>query len=211
MNILTENWNGHEIRFIEVEPSEWWAVAKDISVALGYKITPHMTRRLDDEEKATIRLTDIRSKNGVKQARNFSVISEVGIYEAVFGSELKEAKEFKKWVKEVIKELRKQSGLEGFQVFRMLDKEYQKEQMSKLSQSLEKPKRTDFIKANTIANKAISTKYGYSKMVKKKDMTPDMLIERQPILDDTVNLISVVDKFGLDVSVSDKVYEKYTQ
>lgn len=40
-------------------------------------------------------------------------------------------------------------------------------------------------------------------------MTPDMLIERQPILDDTVNLMSVADKFDLGISVSEKVYEKY--
>jgi len=46
-------------------------------------------------------------------------------------------------------------------------------------------------------------------MIKKKDMTPDMLIERQPILDDTVDLMSVADKFDLNISVSQKVYEKY--
>lgn len=210
MNIRIENWNDHEIRFVEVEPSEWWAVAKDVSEALGYSHTPTMVRRLDEEEKTTVSIRHIRSKNGVSQARNVSAISEVGIYEAIFGSELKEAKAFKKWVKEIIKELRKQSGLEGFQIFRTLDKEYQKEQMSKLSQSLGKPKRNHFIKANVIANKAISNKYGYEKMVKKNDMTPDMLLERQPILDDTVSLMSVADKFDLDISVSQKVYDKYT-
>src|SRR5690625_3914921 len=205
MNIRTENWNGHEIRFVEIEPSEWWAVAKDVATALGYKHTPHMSRRLDDDEKNTVRLKDTIKRGNP----NVTIISEIGIYEAIFGSELKEAKEFKKWVKEVIKELRQQSGLEGFQIFRMLDKEHQKEMMSKLNRSLEKPKRTHFIKANTIANKAISTKYSYDKMIKKKDMTPDMLIERQPILDDTVNLIGVAEKFDLDISVSQKVYEKY--
>lgn len=29
----TEIWNGHTIRFIEVN-SEWWAVAKDVTEAL---------------------------------------------------------------------------------------------------------------------------------------------------------------------------------
>ena len=205
MNIRIENWNGHEIRFVEKEPSEWWAVAKDVAEALGYKHSPTMVRRLDDEEKNTV---SIRHSNK-RGNPNVTIISEIGIYESIFGSELKEAKEFKKWVKEVIKELRQQSGLEGFQIFRMLDKEHQKEMMSKLSKSLERPKRKHFIKANTIANKAISTKYGYDKMIKKKDMTPDMLIERQSILDDTVNLMAVADKFGLDVSISKKVYEKY--
>lgn len=203
MDIRTENWNGHEIRFVEVEPSEWWAVAKDVADALGYSETSAMTRHLKKKYLTSVKLTGMNQK--------FSAISEFGIYKAIFRSQRPEAEEFEEWVYNVIKKLRMQSGLEGFQVFRMLDKEYQKEQMSKLSQSLEKPKRTDFIKANTIANKAISTKYGYDKMIKKKDMTPNMLIERQPILDDTVKLISVVEKFDLDVSVSEKVYEKYTQ
>lgn len=42
------------------------------------------------------------------------------------------------------------SGLEGFQIFRMLDKEHQKEMMGKLSHALQHPVRVDFIKANTI-------------------------------------------------------------
>ncbi|WP_052523814.1 hypothetical protein [Geobacillus kaustophilus] len=67
----------------------------------------------------------------------------------------------------------------------------------------------DYIKANTIANKAVSTKYGYPKMVKKSDMTPDMLIDRQQILEDTVNLMAVKEKFGLDISVSKNIYNKY--
>src|SRR5690625_6995131 len=80
--------------------------------------------------------------------QNFLVVSEFGLYEVIFSSRKKEAKDFKRWVFEVIKDLRKQSGLEGFQIFRMLEKEHQKEMMSKLSQSLKKPKRVHFIKAD---------------------------------------------------------------
>jgi len=57
MNIKTENWNGNIIRFVE-KGGEWWAVAKDIAVALGYSHTPHMTRMLDDDEKDAVRLMD---------------------------------------------------------------------------------------------------------------------------------------------------------
>ena len=39
MNIKTELWNGHEIRFVEKEPGEWWAVAADVTNALGIKNT----------------------------------------------------------------------------------------------------------------------------------------------------------------------------
>lgn len=204
MNIRTENWNGHEIRFVEKEPSEWWAVAKDIVEALGLK---QVTRAISSLPKDGVTISKVIDNLGREQEVN--IIDEKNVYRLVFKSRKKEAEDFQDWVFEMLRTLREQSGLEGFQIFRMLDKEHQKEMMSKLNRSLEKPKRTHFIKANTIANKAISTKYGYDKMIKKKDMTPDMLIERQPILDDTVNLISVAEKFDLDISVSQKVYEKY--
>jgi len=75
MNIKIENWNGHEIRFIEKEPGEWWAVAKDVADALGYNHTPHMLRRLDDNDISTVRLAD-----GTDGNPNMSIISEFGIY-----------------------------------------------------------------------------------------------------------------------------------
>lgn len=81
--------------------------------------------------------------------------------------------------------------------------------MKKLNHNIGSPKQKHFIKANTIANKAISTKHGYTKMIKKGEMSPQMLIEREPILEDTVELMSVNEKFGLGISVSKAVYQKY--
>lgn len=207
MNMRIENWNNHVIRFVEKETNEWWAVAKDVSIALGYKIAPHMVRLVDEDEKDTIRLTDRTKKSGNP---NVTIISESGIYEAIFNSEREEAKQFKKWVKEMIKHFRHSSGLEGFQIFRMLDKEHQREMMSKLSRSLETPGRPDFIKANSIANKAVSSKFGHPKMLKKEQMTPAMIVERQRVLDDVVNLMAIQDKFDLKLSISETVYSKYT-
>jgi len=68
-----------------------------------------------------------------------------------------------------------------------------------------------YIKANTIANKAVSTKFGHPKMIKKDQMTTDMLVARQPILDDTVELMEVNDRFDLGLSVSETIYSKYVQ
>lgn len=136
-----------------------------------------------------------------------TVISEFGIYDAVFSSHKAEAKDFKRWVYEMLKELRQSSGLEGFQIFRMLDKEHQRQEMERLHKSLRNPVRVNFIKANTIANKAVSNKYGLTKMVKKEDMTPEMLVDRQEILEDTVGLMALKEKYHLDLSVSDEVYK----
>ncbi|RKD21147.1 antirepressor [Ammoniphilus oxalaticus] len=200
-----ENWNGHPIRFIERESNEWWAIAKDVGVALGYRDAHNLTRNLDADEKDTHIVSTSRGKQGM------TVISEFGIYEAVLKSEKKskEVTDFKKWVKEVIRELRRSAGLEGFQIFRTMDKDFQKESMNKLRHSLHEPTKISYVKANTIANKAVSTKYGYKKMVKKGDMTPPMLVDRQAILADTVDLMAAADKFNLDLSVSKTIYAKY--
>lgn len=125
-----------------------------------------------------------------------------------FKSRKKEVEAFQDWIFDIIKELRQSTGLEGFQVFRMLDKEHQKEAMTKLSHAITEPKPVDYIKANVIANKAVSTIYGHSKMVKKKDMTPEMLVDREPILDETVELMTVKEKYGLQFSVSEKIYNR---
>jgi len=201
--LKTEIWNGYSIRFYEKEPGDWWAVAKDVSDALGFRMASDMTRLLDAEDKGTHL---VRTPGGDQV---MSVISEYGVYDAVFGSHKPEAKQFKRWVKRILMTLRAASGLEAFQVFRMLDKEHQKDTMLKLRDGLSRPVRVDFIKANTIANKAVSTKHGYPQMIKKDQMPPDMLLERQPILMDTVRLMEANDSFGLGLSVSEAVYGKY--
>ncbi|WP_327955552.1 Bro-N domain-containing protein [Brevibacillus borstelensis] len=204
MNIRVESWMGHAIRFVEKEPGEWFGVAQDVARALNYKHTPHMLRLIDDEEKDDVHLTD-----SIGRKQKMAAISETGIYDAVYNSHRPEAKEFKKWVKLMLKQLRQQTGLEGFQVFRMLDKEHQKEAMSRLKSNLAQPVRVDFIKANTIANKATSSAFGHPKMIKKEQMTPVMLVHREQVLDDTVDLMSVNEKFGLGLSVSKMIYQKY--
>lgn len=196
----TELWNGHSIRFVEVK-GEWVAVAKDVSDALDYSDTKQMTKRIP----AKFIWTVILQVQG--QGRKSLVLTEFGIYKAIFGSHKPEAEEFQEWVFGVLKQLREQSGLQGFEIFRTLDKEHQRKTMNQLCQSLSHPVRMDFMKANTIANKAVSTKFGYAKMVKKGEMTPDMLKEREMLLEDTVSLMGLQDKYHLNLSVSQTIYD----
>lgn len=84
-----------------------------------------------------------------------TIISEFGIYDLVFSSHMPEAKSFKRWVYTMLKSLRKAAGLEGFEVFRMLDKQHQKAAMQRLQTALQAPEKVDYIKANTIADKAV--------------------------------------------------------
>lgn len=44
-------------------------------------------------------------------------------------------------------------------------------------------------------------------MIKKAEMSPDMLVDRQAILEDTVELMAVKEKYRLDFSVSDQIYK----
>lgn len=203
MNLRIENWLGHDIRFVERTPGEWWAVLSDVAYALGLKAFKVKQRLSDDL------LSKYTVEDSLNRKQEMLIVSEYGIYETVFESRKKEAKEFKRWVFDIIKTLRQTAGLEGFQVFRMLDKEHQKEAMQQLKVSLRHPVRVDFIKANTIANKAVSNKYGHPKMIKKDQMTPDMLVIRQEVLEDTVSLMSVKEKFDLDIPVSTTIYSKY--
>lgn len=203
MATKVENWSGNEIRFVEQAPGDWWAVAADVAGALGYSRVDSMLRKLRPGQKGTHSMSTLGGN------QEMSIISENGIYRAILRSRRKEAEEFEDWVYNVIKQLRRSTGLEAFQIFRMLDKEHQREAMGRLNASLRQPKRTDFIKANVIADKTVSTKFGHSKMLKQGQMTPEMLVQRQPILEDTVNLMGVVDHFGLDLSVSKTIYGKY--
>lgn len=199
-----ENWNGHAIRFIERD-GEWWAVLKDVCDALSLTNPTVVASRIDNDMKCKI---DPKLNLGSQSNEPIIIINEFGIYQTIFQSRKPEAKEFQRWTFNILKELRRAAGLEGFQIFRMLDKEHQKEAMRKLQQSLKQPVRVDFIKANTIANKAVSTKYGYPKMIKKDAMSPSMLIDREPILDDTVELMGINEKYDLGISVSEQIYKK---
>lgn len=198
-----EYWNGYQIRFIEIK-GEWFAVLKDVCDALNLK-TKYIVERLEDEVVSTDHVPD-----SLGRIQEMLVVNEYGIYDAIFSSRKPEAKDFKRWVYGMLKDLRESTGLKGFEVFRMLDKEHQKEMMRELQSGLRHPVRVDFIKANTIANKAISNKHGLPKMVKKDEMTPEMLKEREPILEDTVDLMKAKERFELnDLSVSKKIYQMY--
>lgn len=210
MNVRTETWAGHKIRFVWHE-NEWWAVARDVCDALGIKL---VTRAISGLPAPGIHTMKIGVETGTKrdgtpatQLVEVNIINEQNIYRLIFKSRKPEAEQFQDWVYNMLKQLRQATGLEGFQIFRMLDKEHQKEAMTQLKKALRNPVRVDFIKANVIANKAVSNIYGYPKMVKKGDMTPDMLITRQNVLEDTVELMTLKEKYNLDISVSGKIYE----
>lgn len=91
-----------------IKDGEPWFVAVDVCRALDIDATA--TRRLDEDEKSALRLTQT-SSNGTEQGRDVTVISESGLYSLVLGSRKSEAKAFKRWIThEVIPTIRKTGG-----------------------------------------------------------------------------------------------------
>lgn len=214
MEMRTENWNGRPIRFVG-EGDHWDAIGFDVATALGYKrpndaIKAHVNK----QDTRLINISTVkrrRTSNGsaLKQAGTLKggspvmlIISEYGIYSLIFSSHMKQAKAFRRWVFQVLVHLRQTAGLQGYQAFRMLDKRVQQQAMARLEPVSDK----DYIKANVIADKAVSNLYGLPKMIKKRDMTQPMLEKRPEILNNVVDLMNIKKRFGLDFSVSDTIY-----
>ncbi|MFD3244373.1 Bro-N domain-containing protein [Staphylococcus simulans] len=206
--MIKQIFNDKEIRFIEKD-NEYWAVASDVAKVLGFRDANTAVRYLPTHTRGTLKGRTTSDKKKARKFQDYTVINEKGIYRLVMRSNKTEAEEFQDWICDVLVELRRLTGLKGYEAFRMLDKEKQKEAMAIIKRAHKSDKQINYIKANTIANKAVSTAFGYEKMISKEEMTPDMLEVRQIILDDVVKLTETKNQFNLDIKVSKSIYDKY--
>lgn len=148
----TENWCGYNIRFVDVN-GEWYAILKDICDALklrtndvAQRISPEMLERVlidtsdlkpivpvSNEHKPVKSISrldigkDIGRKRGDRKTMWMLAVNEAGIYQALFASRRLEARKFQLWTFDVLKKLRKNVGLEGYEVMRMTDPDIQDE------------------------------------------------------------------------------------
>ena len=125
----TENWCGHDIRFVEVN-GEWYAILKDICDALGLK-TFKVSQRLNPDMLIRVRVDtcNIPSRDVTSRARktqDMLAVNEIGVYEALFASRRLEARKFRLWSATVMQKLRSRVGLEQYEVMRMTEPEIQK-------------------------------------------------------------------------------------
>lgn len=147
----TENWCGHDIRFVEIN-GEWWAILKDICDALNLK-TFKIAQRLEPRmlERVKVDVSDIPSRDvryehqpvkninaavigkdigrrpGDNKTRWMLAVNELGIYEALFASRRLEARKFRMWAGTVMQKLRSRVGLQQYEVMRMTEAEIQDE------------------------------------------------------------------------------------
>ena len=129
--IRIENWCGNDIRFVEIN-CEWYAILKDICDALNLR-TKDISQRLHPDmlERVLVEVSedgsnDVRSR-GENKTRWMLAVNELGIYEALFASRKLEARKFRMWAGTDMQKLRKNVGLEGYEVMRMTEPEIQKE------------------------------------------------------------------------------------
>ncbi len=145
----TENWCGYDIRFIEID-GEWYAILKDICDALklrtdkiASRLSPSMLERVlvetSDHPSKVVRYEhkpvdridrgaigkDIGRKPGENRTRWMLAVNELGIYEALFASRKLEARKFRMWAGTVMQKLRKNVGLQGYEVMQMTDPDIQ--------------------------------------------------------------------------------------
>lgn len=127
----TESWCGHDIRFVEVN-GEWYAILKDICDALRLR-SKDISQRLDPDmmERVCVETSEdglnvLRSR-GENKTRWMISVNEIGIYEALFASRKLEARKFRRWSASVLQKLRRQVGLEQYEVMQMTDPDIQED------------------------------------------------------------------------------------
>lgn len=200
--MIKQIFDDKEIRFIEKD-GEYWAVAGDVAKILDFRDAHTATRVLPNHVKDTQKVCTLGGEQEV------TIINEKGIYRLVMRSNKPKALDFQDWICDVLIDLRQATGLKEYEAFRMLDRQKQKEAMAIIQRAHNSDKPINYIKANSIANKAVSTAFGYKKMIGKDEMTPNMIEVRQVILDDVVKLTESKNQFNLDIKVSKTIYDKY--
>lgn len=102
LRIFTDSQFG-ELRTVMLE-GEPWFVAADVCAALG--IDANATRRLDDDEKNTLRLNQRIPGNP-----NVTILNEAGLYSMILRSRKQEARAFRRWIThEVLPSIRKRGA-----------------------------------------------------------------------------------------------------
>ena len=105
-NIVPFEFEGAAVRIIKTDGEPWFVLA-DVCKVLDIGNPSMVASRLDDDEQSALSIADT-SSNGVSQRRQFTIITESGLYSAIFLSRKRSAKRFKKWVTgEVLPSIRK--------------------------------------------------------------------------------------------------------
>lgn len=100
-DLLTFDFDRRPVRIVIFDDAPWW-VATDLASILGYGSAKDLCRNLDDDEKGR---HNVPTPGGEQE---HTIISESGLYNAIFRSRRDEARAFRRWVTgEVLPALRR--------------------------------------------------------------------------------------------------------
>lgn len=143
----------------------------------------------------------------------YFIMTKDGFTFLVMGYTGKKASKFKE---EYIKAFNKMEELlydkntDRYKEIKEEEKTIQKKEMDKLKSGIKEITPFMYMKANTIADKAVSIKFGYKKMIKKSKMTSDMLLERSRVMSYITSLM-ISQSLGIQIkSISNVIYNNIT-
>lgn len=193
-----ENAEFGSVRTVAIN-GEPWFVAPDVCKALG--IDPTSTRRLDDDEKNTLRLT-----RGIPGNPNVTVVNEPGLYTLVLGSRKPEAKAFKRWIAhEVIPDIR-QYGMYATNDF--LDKALGNPDnwIRMLTEYSAVKKENETLKLKTVEQKeVIESQNNQITLMKPKASYYDLVLQTK----NAVNITTIAKDYGLSAVTLNKKLHDY--
>lgn len=99
MKFITENYKGHDIRFIN-KNGNYWAVGSDVAKLLGFRDAYNAVRILPEHVRGTLKVSTFGGN------QNMTVINEKAIYRLVMRSNKSEALEFQDWITDILVGLR---------------------------------------------------------------------------------------------------------
>lgn len=142
--VRVENWAGSKIRFVLLN-GEWWALLNDICVLFSCSIG-YLTRSLEDDMVTRVDVdqynvlardmdllnddtfADCQPFYSTDSGRLYSMlaVNELGLYRILLENhESIEARKLRRWTTTVLQRLRKEAGLEGYEILRMCDSDVQ--------------------------------------------------------------------------------------
>ena len=175
-----------KVRGINFE-GESWLVGKDVVEALGYnKKYYDVIKQHCDEDDYILYDSKTQPQNGAEfnykelGQRGGYLINESGMYALVFGSELPDAKKFKKWVtSEVLPQIRKTGGM----VVEGREEEFINNYFPSFSEEVKKAMTLDLYHRNQEYKKQLETQ---NKLIKFQQETIEVQVKEIEHKEDTI-------------------------
>ena len=177
----------------------------DVARALGYA---RPNDAIVDHCRCTVKRRIPHPQSPDKEIE-MAFIPEGDVYRLIARSKLPSAERFERWIfDEVLPSIRESIGLKQHEALLLLSRENQKRGNQKLYEVGLREK-SDYCKAAKIAGKATANCMHKDKAVSKKDVPEDFLPLYDGLFEDTVFLMCMKERFGMDFSVSETIYRKW--